>query len=107
MGGDRLKIILTTVEREEDAEKLVSSLLGEKLAACISFFQVKSSYWWEGKIERAQEFLLIIKTADELVDRLIGYLAEIHPYEVPEIVVLPVEKVWGAYERWLRDVTLR
>ncbi|MDK2372564.1 MAG: divalent-cation tolerance protein CutA [Candidatus Korarchaeota archaeon] len=95
------------MEREGDAEKLASSLLGEKLAACISFFQVRSLYWWKGKIERAQEFLLIIKTADELMDRLIEYLTGIHPYDVPEIVVLPVERVWEAYERWLRDVTLR
>jgi len=95
------------VEREGDAEKLASSLLSEKLAACVSFFQVRSLYWWEGKIERAQEFLLIIKTADELIDRLIEHLAEIHPYEVPEIVVLPVERVWEAYERWLMDATLR
>ncbi len=78
-----------------------------RLAACISFFPVRSSYWWEGKIETAQELLLLIKTTDELVDELIKYLSEMHPYQVPEIVVLPVEKVGGPYERWLRDVTLR
>ncbi len=81
--------------------------MNRRLAACISFFPVRSSYWWEGKIETAQELLLLIKTTDELVDELVEYLSEIHPYQVPEIAVLPVEKVGGPYERWLRDVTLR
>jgi len=102
-----LKLVLTTVEGEEDAERLASSLLNEKLAACVSLFPVKSFYWWEGEIEASREFLLIIKTVDELVDRLVSYLSEIHPYEVPEVVVLPVERVGEPYERWLKDVTLR
>lgn len=102
-----MRVVITTLEGEDEARGIALKLLNEKLAACVSFYPVKSVYWWRGKIESSEEFLLIIKTSDGKVDELMNRLAEIHPYDVPEILVLPVERVWPPYERWIEDVTLQ
>ncbi|HDI74055.1 MAG TPA: divalent-cation tolerance protein CutA [Candidatus Korarchaeota archaeon] len=101
-----MKLVLTTVENLHQADDLARRLLEKKLAACVSSFPVKSTYWWESKIERSDEILLLIKTSDERLEDLLEFLSEEHPYEVPEIIVLPVEGVGEPYERWIRDVTL-
>ncbi len=102
-----MRIVLTTVEDMESARKISTTLLQERLAACISILPIRSMYWWEDRIEESDELLLIVKTAEERVDELIDRLASIHPYEVPEIAVVPVERAGESYLRWLRDVTLR
>ncbi len=100
-----MRIILTTVGDDSQADKLVNEILERKMAACISKIPIRSKYWWQGVLEESPEILLVIKTVDELVMKLVTFLEENHPYEVPEIVVLPVEKVSKPYEEWLYDVT--
>lgn len=81
-------------------EKLVS----EKLAACVSLVpKVSSVYRWGGKIERADEVLILIKTSQEKLDRLIPRIKELHSYEVPEVLVLPIERGSPEYLKWLEE----
>jgi len=102
-----LRILITTVENLEQAERLSNEILERKLAGCVSMFPVISKYWWEGKIERSNEIMLLIKTHQALIRDLIDFIEERHPYEVPEILVLPVDVAGEDYLRWMEDVTLR
>ncbi len=99
-----MKIVLTTCN-EKDSESLAQKLLEDKLCACISITNIKSFYWWEGKIEKGTEALLIIKTKDELAGKLMERVKQIHSYENPEIIVLNVEKTAEKYLKWIVDVT--
>ena len=104
-GGNRLKLIMTTCPQDK-AEGITNLLLEEKLVACVNRVGlVKSKYFWKGKIQTDDECILFLKTTDELVHRTIKRLEEIHPYEVPEIVLLKVEDVNSSYLKWVTEVT--
>lgn len=99
-----MKIILTTCS-EKESESLAKQLLEAKLCACISITNIKSLYWWKGKIEKGNEALMIIKTKDELADKLMEKIKESHSYENPEIIVLNAEKITEKYLKWIDEVT--
>jgi len=84
---------------------LIDEILKLKLAACASKIDVDSKFWWKRKIDEEKECLIIFKTRKELVKKLFKKIKEIHPYEVPEIVEIKVEKVYDKYLEWLKDVT--
>ncbi|MGH9176904.1 MAG: divalent-cation tolerance protein CutA [Vicinamibacterales bacterium] len=95
-------IVLTTLPAEADAEALARTLVTERLAACVNILPLMSSiYRWEGKVEQASERQLVIKTAGSSVDRLKARLAALHPYDVPEILVIPIADGGEAYLEWL------
>jgi periplasmic divalent cation tolerance protein len=99
-----LRIILTTVASEEDAASLVLNLLEEKLIACGTLIRkARSFYWWQGNIEESVEILLLLKTDEKSADPCVTRLTELHPYEVPEIIVLNPEKVSQPYADWVRE----
>ena len=82
------------------AEKLVA----EKLAACVStILNVTSIYRWRGKVEQAKEVMLVAKTSEKKLDRLIRRIKELHSYEIPEILVLRVERGSPEYLKWLEE----
>ncbi len=97
-------VVLTTVPKGKGKE-IAKALLEKRLAACVNITDVKSLYWWEGKIEEAEEELLIIKTRAELYEKLEEELKKIHPYGVPEIVALRVKDVYVEYLRWVEKET--
>ena len=87
---------------ESDASPLASVLVGERLAACVNIVPaVRSIYRWEGRIHNDAESLLVIKTTDDGVASLTKRLVEEHPYEVPEVIALPVSEGHEAYMRWI------
>lgn len=102
-----LRVLITTVENLEQAERLSNEILKRRLAGCVSMSPVVSKYWWRGNIERSEEIMLIIKTHQDTVRDLVDFIIKEHPYEVPEVLVLPVEVAGEGYSRWIEDVTIR
>ena len=105
MPSDQFIIVLTTYPSDKDADGLAAALVEERLAACVNILpSMKSIYAWKGAVERADERQLVIKTTTDRLDALEARLRGLHPYEVPEFIVIPVEA--GAdYSSWLREST--
>jgi periplasmic divalent cation tolerance protein len=99
-------LIFITCPNEKTAEKISMNLLKKKLVACVNTIpKVKSMYWWEGKIEKSYESLLIIKTKDELFNSLNREVIKMHPYEVPEVICVKINKGNKKYLDWIKEVT--
>ncbi len=97
-------IVLTTTPTEEEAEQLARQMVEQKLAACVQVLpNIKSIYFWEGRIQKEGENLLLIKTLDDRYSDLEKFILEQHSYEVPEIVALNPEHVSGSYLKWLSE----
>jgi periplasmic divalent cation tolerance protein len=95
-------IVLTTVGADFDAASMARQLVEARLAACVNIVSgVESVYRWEGRVAADAEKLLVIKTAEERVLDLQGLLFRLHPYEVPEFVVVSIEEIRGPYLDWL------
>ena len=97
-------LVMSTVGSREDAERIAQALVGERLAACVNVVPgLLSIYRWKGAVERADELLLLIKTRAEMVEDLGARLRALHPYEVPELVVVPITGGHGPYLDWITD----
>lgn len=97
-------VALSTVARAEDAERIARVLVERRLAACVNVVPgVVSFYRWQGAVERAEERLLVIKTRGERLPALREALLSLHPYELPELVTLPIEDGHEPYLAWLDD----
>ena len=98
-------VVCVTVPCEK-ANGLARTILKEKVAACVNIIPgIESLFWWEEKIDEAKETLLLIKTQNQLFDSLVAVIKENHPYTVPEIVALEMDRVNPEYLRWIREVT--
>ncbi len=100
-----MRLIITTCPINK-SQKLIDEILKSKLAGCASKTEVDSKFWWKGKIDEEKECMIIFKTREELVEKLFKKIKEIHPYKVPEIIEIKVEKVNDGYLKWLKDVTM-
>ena len=99
-------VVLTTLPLEADAEAVAHALVGERLAACVSIgAPMTSIYAWQGAVERAEERQLLVKTVRSRVPLLKARLASLHPYDVPELLVLPAVDGGDAYLAWVREST--
>lgn len=99
-------IVFTTAPSLSVARKIAKILLHLRLAACVHLAsRVESHYWWKGKIEKAFEIPLTIKTSEKSLQRLMRTLKKIHPYEVPEILVVRVDSGDLSYVKWLIEET--
>jgi periplasmic divalent cation tolerance protein len=99
-------IVLTTLPADADGHGFGRTLVDERLAACVNLLPVMESVFrWEGQIEQDAERQLIIKTSRERVAALWERIRELHPYEVPEFLVLSVQDGSDAYLRWLGEST--
>ena len=97
-------VVLVTVASQSEATAIATILIEEKLAACINVFHVQSIYQWEGNIQQESEFQLIIKTNLAKFTELSSRIQEIHSYEVPEIIALPIVSGSESYLGWLNSV---
>ena len=96
--------IVTTVSTKEVAERIARTLLEEHLAACVQIVgPITSMYWWQGNIERTDEYQCQIKSRADHFNRIEDAIVQIHPYEVPEVVALPMPLCSGGYANWLRE----
>lgn len=102
MTPDEASVVLITAPDRAVAELVVTALVEERLAACGNIVDgVTSIYRWHGALERAEEVLIIMKTLRALVPRLTERVVALHPYDVPEVVALPVAAGLGAYMEWI------
>ena len=99
-------VVLTTLPADADAEAFGEALVEERLAACVSVgAPMTSVYTWKGAVEEARERQLLIKTVRDKVAAPQARLATLHPYDVPELLVLPVAEGGEAYLAWVREST--
>jgi periplasmic divalent cation tolerance protein len=96
--------VLTACAGAEQARSIADALVGEHLAACVNVLPgVESVYRWQGKVERANEVLLLIKTTLERFREVRKRIVSLHSYDTPEIICLPIEDGLEKYLAWLRD----
>ena len=97
-------VVLVTVGLSEEAAKLGRSLVEERLAACVNCIgPIRSVYRWKGQIEEDEEFLLVVKTREDLFARLKAKVVSLHSYSVPEVIALPIVKGNEGYLQWLGE----
>jgi periplasmic divalent cation tolerance protein len=103
----RYTIVLITVPSREVGEQVARHLLDQRLAACVNFIPaVHSLYIWQGEVKADDELLLVVKTrADLFEEQLVPAVKAVHPYEVPEIIALPVVMGSRSYLDWIEEST--
>jgi periplasmic divalent cation tolerance protein len=101
----KLVLVLTTLGADADAPAFARTLVEERLAACVNVLPPMTSiYRWKGSVDQEREQQLLIKTAADRVEALAARLGELHPYELPEFIVLDAEAS-TAYAEWIDDST--
>ncbi len=99
-------IVLTTLPASADCAAFARTLVSEHLAACVNVLpRMESFYWWKDKVEQEGEHQLLIKTTAVRLDELQARILELHPYEVPELLVMQVGGGDEAYLNWMSQVT--
>ncbi|MCR4404563.1 MAG: divalent-cation tolerance protein CutA [Candidatus Acetothermia bacterium] len=94
--------VLTAVDSEEKARELAERVLVERLAGCVQLLgPVESHYWWKGRLEEAREWLCLIKARAADYPKIEARIKELHPYEVPEILAMPIAEGNPDYLAWL------
>ncbi|MFH8110239.1 MAG: divalent-cation tolerance protein CutA [Candidatus Aenigmatarchaeota archaeon] len=97
----KYKIIYSTVEKKKDAKRIAKILIKERIAACVNIFKINSIYRWKGKIIESEEYALIIKTKNSLVNKVMKRIKELHPYEIPCIICFNIEKGYDKFLNWI------
>ena len=99
---ERAVLVYTTWPSIVEAERAGREIVERRLAACVNIVPgMISHYWWEGRLERAEEAVMLIKTRASLADAVSAAVKSLHSYETPAIMVLPVESADPAYHRWI------
>jgi len=95
-----LVVMTTTTKRE--AQKIAKNLLSRHLIACANIYgRVESHFWWQNKIDKAEEFLVLMKSNQKVFAKLAKAVKELHSYEVPEILAVPIVEGYQPYLEWL------
>jgi periplasmic divalent cation tolerance protein len=98
------RIVLTTAGSEEEARKIARALVERRIAACVNIVpQVASIYRWQGKVEEASEWLLVVKTTAAASGQVREAISELHSYELPECICLTIEDGSPNYLKWIAD----
>ena len=99
---ERAVLVYTTWPSIVEAERAGRTIVERRLAACVNILpDMISHYWWEGKIERAEEAVMIVKTRAALADAVRQAVKKLHSYQTPAIMILPVENVDPDYQAWI------
>lgn len=105
MAKNKVEILMVfvTVPGLKDGNRISKGIVISRLAACVTIIPgVRSMYWWEGKIARANEAMLVVKTTRNQYRRLERKILELHPYEVPEIIAIPLVAGSPQYIEWIK-----
>ena len=97
-------VVFVTAPGKAEAKKIAGAVLIKKLAACANMLSgMDSHYWWRGRVERAVEVLIIMKTKQKLFNRLAAEIRKNHSYDVPEIIALPIVCGSAGYLKWIDE----
>ena len=106
VGMEKILLIITTTDDREVAAKIGAELVEKRLAACAQVSgPITSTYRWKGKIEESQEWLLTLKSRESLYLAIENEIKRLHPYEVPEIIAVDIQKGSAAYLQWVGEET--
>jgi periplasmic divalent cation tolerance protein len=101
-------VVLCTCGSEEEAERLGTSLVESRLAACVNIVpRIRSVYRWQGAVERADEWMLVVKSSRHLFSAIQAEVAKLHSYETPELIALPIVEGEKNYLNWLANSVRR
>jgi periplasmic divalent cation tolerance protein len=104
--SDEFIQVVTTTATQEDARKIGTALVEQRLAGCVQIVgPIESVYRWQGKIETATEWQCSVKTRRDFFAKVEAAIRKLHPYDVPEILALPIAGGSEPYLHWLRDET--
>ncbi|MDV2995253.1 MAG: Divalent-cation tolerance protein CutA [Chroococcidiopsis sp. SAG 2025] len=101
MNNTNYGVVLVTAGSQQEAEAIATSLVASKLAACVNILPIQSVYTWQGEINQEQEWQLLIKTDLAQFSNLEAKICELHSYEVPEIIALPILAGSQSYLDWI------
>ena len=97
-------VVLVTAKDVAEAQKIAGGLLEAKLIACANLvLEVQSFFWWQGKIDKANEVLLVLKTQASLVEMVTAKVKSLHSYDVPEVIALPIIAGNKDYLNWINE----
>lgn len=97
-------LVLTTAGNEAEAQKIANQLVERRLAACVNIIpRIQSVYRWQGKVETAEEFLLITKTTKVRSEEVQAAIRELHSYDLPECIVISLEDGSAEYLKWIEE----
>jgi periplasmic divalent cation tolerance protein len=98
------RLVLSTAGSQDEAQKIAQALVERRLAACVNVIpQIESIYRWQGKVESAQEWLLLIKTTAERFSAVRDAICELHSYDVPECIAITIEDGSVPYLEWIEQ----
>jgi periplasmic divalent cation tolerance protein len=98
------RIVFSTANSEQEARKIAHALVDRKLAACVNIVpQIESVYRWQGQVESAKEWLLLIKTTGEKFPAVRDAIRELHSYELPECIAVTINDGSAEYLQWIAD----
>lgn len=97
-------VVFVTASGKEEAQKIAQALVEKRLAACVNIISgVESVFWWESKVDRASEALLVIKSCQEKFAEIAETVKSLHSYAVPEIIALPISAGYQPYLKWINE----
>lgn len=104
---DSIRVVYITIPRDE-ADRMARALVENRLAACVNMVpRINSYFWWDDEIQHDEEALLIVKTTMVKFNQLMEYVLENHPYDLPEIIALPLVAAFPDYITWVKRETNR
>ena len=102
------RLVFVTASSQKEARKLAKGILEHHLAACVNLLpKVESHFRWKGKVEKAKEIMLVIKSSAEQFETLAGFVRKHHSYECPEIVAVGAHEISPAYRSWWDEVMMK
>jgi periplasmic divalent cation tolerance protein len=102
MEDDKNLVLFITTGTDEEAHKVAEVLLKQRKVACVNILPgISSFFWWQDRLDSAQEILLIVKTKESLLNEIIRLVKEIHSYEIPEIIAMPIIGGNQDYLEWI------
>ncbi|AAM02705.1 TPA: divalent-cation tolerance protein CutA [Methanopyrus kandleri] len=98
-------VVYSTAEDEEEAKRIARKLVEEDLAACVNLWPIRSVYEWGGELCEDEEYALLVKTTAERAEEVVERIVELHSYETPAVLVLPVLGGFEGFLEWIREQT--